>query len=122
MLGVGYPEMMVLYALDTMGKLTQKQIAENFGMQKQTVHTVVSALQKKGYLQLEPGEGDRREKRIVLTESGQEYAHRMIAPLQKAEDKIYRMIGNDRLQAMCETLDLLNLLFERELSGGLDNE
>lgn len=33
-LGVGYPEMMVLYALESMGELTQKQIAENFGMQK----------------------------------------------------------------------------------------
>ena len=30
-------------------------------------------------------EGDKREKRIVLTESGQVYAHRMIAPLRKAE-------------------------------------
>ena len=121
-LGVGYPEMMVLYALETMGKLTQKQIAVNFGMQKQTVHTVVSALQKKGYLLLEASEEDKREKRIVLTESGQEYAHRTIAPLQKAEDKIYRTIGNERLRAMCETLDLFNLLFERELSGGLRNE
>lgn len=121
-LGIGYSEMMVLYALETMGKLTQKQIAVNFGMQKQTVHTVVSALQKKGYLLLEASEGDKREKRIVLTESGQEYAHRTIAPLQKAEDKIYKTIGNERLQAMCETLDLFNLLFERELSGGLRNE
>ena len=121
-LGVGYPEMMVLYALDTMGKLSQKQIAENFGMQKQTVHTVVSALQKKGCLLLEASEGDKREKWIVLTESGQKYAHRIIAPLRKAEDRIYRTIGNDRIQAMCETLDLFNLLFERELSGGLDNE
>ena len=121
-LGIGYPEMMVLYALDTMGKRTQKQIAENFGMQKQTVHTVVSALQRKGYLLLEASGGDKREKRIVLTESGKEYAHRSIAPLQKAENKIYRTIGNERLQAMCETLDLFNLLFARELSGGLDNE
>ena len=121
-LGIGYPEMMVLYALDTIGTLTQKQIAENFGMQKQTVHTVVSALQKKGYLLLEASEGDKREKQIVLTKGGQEYARRIIAPLRKAEDKIYRTIGNDRLQAMCETLDLFNLLFERELSGGLGNE
>ena len=58
---------------------------------------------------LEASEGDKREKRIVLTESGQEYAHRMIAPLQKAENKIYRMIGNERLQAMRETLDLFNM-------------
>lgn len=121
-LGIGYPEMMVLYALETMGELTQKQIALDTGMQKQTVHTVVSALQKKGYLLLEASEGDKREKRIVLTENGQEYAHRIIAPLIKAEDKVYRTIGNDRLQAMCETLDLFNLLFERELSGGLRNE
>ena len=121
-LGIGYPELMVLYALESLGKLTQKQIAENFGMQKQTVHTVVRALQRKGYLLLEAGEGDKREKRIVLTESGQEYTHRMVAPLRKAEDRIYRMIGNERLQAMCETLDLFNLLFERELSGGLRNE
>lgn len=119
---VGYPEMMVLYALESMGELTQKQIAENFGMQKQTVHTVVSALQKKGYLLLEASEGDKREKRIVLTESGQVYAHRMIAPLRKAEEKVYRTIGNERLQAMCEILDLFNLLFERELSGGLGSE
>lgn len=65
-LGIGYPEMMVLYALESMGELTQKQIAENFGMQKQTVHTVVSALQKKGYLLLEASEGDKREKRMVV--------------------------------------------------------
>ena len=105
-----------------LGELTQKQIAENFGMQKQTVHTVVSALQKKGYLLLEASEGDKREKRIVLTESGQVYAHRMIAPLRKAEEKVYRTIGNERLQAMCEILDLFNLLFERELRGGLGSE
>ena len=111
-LGVGYPEMMVLYALESMGELTQKQ----------TDHTVVSALQKKGYLLLEASEGDKREKRIVLTESGQVYAHRMIAPLRKAEEKVYRTIGNERLQAMCEILDLFNLLFERELSGGLGSE
>lgn len=104
------------------GRTDAKQIAENFDMQKQTVHTVVSALQKKGYLLLEASEGDKREKRIVLTESGQVYAHRMIAPLRKAEEKVYRTIGNERLQAMCEILDLFNLLFERELSGGLGSE
>ena len=121
-LGVGYPEMMVLYALETMGELTQKQIVVNFSMQKQTVHTVVSALQKKGYLLLKASEEDGREKRITLTEDGREYAHRVIAPLRKAEDKIYQTIGKERLQAMCETLDLFNLLFERELNGGLDHE
>lgn len=121
-LAVGYPEMMVLYALETMGELTQKQVAENFGMQKQTVHTVVSALGKKGFLRLAPCTSDKREKRIILTESGREYSKKLIEPLLKAEDRASEMIGSEKMKAMCETLELFNLLFERELNGGLSNE
>ena len=119
---IGYPEMMVLYALETMGAQTQKQISENFGMQKQTVHTVVRALSKQGCLRLEAGLTDKREKQVILTESGKEYARKMIEPLRKAEEKIYRTIGKEKMQAMCETLDLFNLLFEREMQGGLGLE
>lgn len=122
LLGIGYPEMMVLYALVFMGEPTQKQIAENFGMQKQTVHTVVNGLQKKGYLLLEICKEDKREKQIVLTESGQEYAGKVVDSLRKVENKVYKTIGTERLQAMCETLDLFNLLFERELNGGFGDE
>ena len=42
--GIGYPEMIVLYSLYTMGRLTQKQIREDFGLQKQTVNTVIHDL------------------------------------------------------------------------------
>ena len=121
-LQVGYPEMMVLYALETIGRQTQKQIAASFGMQKQTVHTVVSALSRQGYLRLEAGREDKREKWVILTESGQVYARQVIAPLRRAEEKTYQAIGSERMQAMCETLELFNLLFEKTLNGGLDDE
>lgn len=121
-LGIGYPEMMVLYALESLGALTQKEISEYFGMQKQTVHTVVSALNKQGYLMLETSREDKREKRIILTESGEKYARRIIAPLRTAEDKVYKAIGREKIQAMCETMELFNLLFEKELNGGLRDE
>lgn len=121
-LGIGYPEMMVLYALESLGALTQKEISEYFGMQKQTVHTVVSALNKQGYLTLEASREDKREKRIILTESGEKYARRIIAPLRIAEDKVYKAIGREKVQAMCETMELFNLLFEKELNGGLRDE
>lgn len=121
-LGIGYPEMMVLYALESLGALTQKEISEYFGMQKQTVHTVVSALNKQGYLVLEASREDKREKRIILTESGEKYARRIIAPLRTAEDKVYKAIGTEKIQAMCETMELFNLLFEKELNGGLRDE
>ena len=41
---------------------------------------------------------------------------------ENAEDKVFGIIGNEKMQTMCEILDLLNLLFERELNGGLRSE
>lgn len=121
-LGVGYPEMMVLYALEMEGDLTQKQISERYGMQKQTVNTVVKVLKKQGYIELVSGTVDKRSKIVSLTKSGNEYATQLLSPLMNAEDKVYRIIGEERLRVMAETLDLYNLLFERELKGGLNDE
>lgn len=58
----------------------------------------------------------------AVPDSGQEYAKDILRPLKNTEDKIYRMIGEGRLQAMTDTLDLYNLLFERELNGGFKDE
>lgn len=121
-IGVGYTEMMVLYALVTEGEITQKQISENFGMQKQTVNGMVKELIKKGYLRLDASLKDKREKIIIFTDEGRDYADKIVGPVLKAEDKIYDLIGEDKIKALYETLDLFNLLFERELDRGLDDE
>ena len=73
-------------------------------------------------MRLAPCTSDKREKRIILTESGREYSKKLIEPLLKAEDRASEMIGSEKMKAMCETLELFNLLFERELNGGLGNE
>lgn len=72
--GIGYPEMIVLYSLYTMGRLTQKQIREDFGLQKQTVNTVIHDLKERELVMLTASEMDRREKWVDLTESGRRYA------------------------------------------------
>lgn len=120
-LGIGYPELMVLYALVVEGDMTQRQISENYGLLKQTTNTVVKSLHTREYVRLDPGTADRREKVVALTESGREYAENLLEPLLVAEEKAYRMIGEERSRAMAETLDLYNILMERALDGGLTN-
>lgn len=115
--GIGYPEMIVLYSLYTMGRLTQKQIREDFGLQKQTVNTVIHDLKERELVMLTASETDRREKWVDLTESGRRYAGEKIDPLLKTEEKIYRQIGVERIRQISETMELFNLLFERELKG-----
>ena len=115
--GIGYPEMIVLYSLYTMGRLTQKQIREDFGLQKQTVNTVIHDLKEKEVVTLTASETDRREKWVDLTVSGRRYAGEKIDPLLETEEKIYRQIGVERIRQISETMELFNLLFERELKG-----
>lgn len=121
-LGVSYPELMVLYALQTMGELTQKQISESFALQKQTVNNVVKSLVQSELLQLAASQADKREKILLLTAKGKAYAQKIVLPLLKAEGRISQSIGEEKLQVMCDVYELFNLLLEKELDEGLKYE
>ena len=113
--GIGYPELMVLYSLKTGTDLTQKQITEEVGLVKATVNTVIRDLKNRSLVILEPGRHDKREKLVFLTEKGKQYADGIINPLLAAEERISRKIGDKRMKQTIETMELFNLLFEKEL-------
>ncbi len=113
--GIGYPELMVLYSLKTGTDLTQKQITEEVGLVKATVNTVIRDLKNRSLVILEPGRHDKREKLVFLTGKGKQYADGIINPLLAAEERISRKIGAERMKQTIETMELFNLLFEKEL-------
>lgn len=106
---------MVLYSLKTGAVLTQRQITEEIGLVKATVNTVIRDLKKRGFVILDPGRHDRREKLVLLTEQGKQYADNIIDPLLAAEERISGKIGNERMEQTIGTMELFNLLFEKEL-------
>lgn len=117
---IGYPELIVLYALKTMNGVTQKAITEAFGLLKPTVSTVVRDLKKRNLIVLEPCKNDKREKLVIFTEDGSRYADKIIQPLLKVENSIGRKIGNSRIQKALETIELFNLLFKNEVERGIE--
>ena len=121
-IGVSYAEMMVLYALASIENPTQKQISENFGMQKQTVNSIVKNLKEKGYIKFLPSKKDKREKITVLTDEGKNYTKTIIAPLLEAENKALKAMGKANVQKMQETLEMYNLLLEKEIVRSINNE
>lgn len=46
----------------------------------------------------------------------------IIDPIIKIENKVYGILGEEKVKLLYETLDLFNLLFERELNGGFIHE
>ncbi len=113
---VNYPTFRVLYALSRKESLTQKEIVDYFGLTKQSVNTVIRQLREEGYVTLELGIDDRREKYIHLTATGKKYATEFLTPLLRMEERVCANIDPKRLSDMHETLELFNLLLEREMS------
>ena len=108
-------KLMVLYSLKTGTDLTQKQITEEVGLVKATVNTVIRDLKNRSLVILEPGRHDKREKLVFLTGKGKQYADGIINPLLAAEERISRKIGAERMKQTIGTMELFNLLFEKEL-------
>lgn len=92
--GISPTMLCILYSLCTEGTAcTQTELVENWGMPMQTVNSCLKAMEKKGMVRLDFPEGNRKRKCIVLTESGQETAERIVAPLLKAERRALEALG-----------------------------
>lgn len=112
---VNYYLLFVLCALDGQKSMTQKKICEYTGLTKQTVNGVIKSLTREGYITLSPGQGDRREKQLALTESGLAYSRELLTPLYEMENTVFRLMGSDRVQQMIDGITLFNTIFEKEM-------
>lgn len=73
----------------TPGGCTPKDICGCCAMSKQTVHSALKNLEQAGYVRLEPDTHDRRSKRIVLLEKGEQYVREQLQPLFQAEEEAF---------------------------------
>lgn len=112
---VNYYRQLVLYALEAHAPTTQKRIADNTGLSKQTVATVMRALKAEGLVAMSESGDDRREKYVRLTDTGALYARDTLGPLYALENRVFNIIGEDRINQMIDAVSLFNTVFEKEL-------
>lgn len=98
--GISYNEMLVLYTIRDNGFCTQKQICGNYLLPKQTVHHVIASMMSNGLLREEPMKRAGREKALVFTEKGEEYAAPLLASIGELEEKAVSAMGLQRLRQM----------------------
>lgn len=105
----------IMYMLYLSGVNRQKEMVENYGMQKQTVNTVITELQKKGYIILIPDENDKRSKIIKLTQEGINYANKIVTPLLDCEIRVLKKMGTQRVEMLIDTMNQYADLLETEM-------
>ncbi len=103
---LGSPNLLwILYALNDGKRHSQKQICEDWDIPRSTANTIIKDLESKNYIALSQIKGERRELLVSLTESGKEYADRILSDLYRREREIY-----SELEAPEELLDALQNL------------
>lgn len=88
--GVTSPTLLwILYALNDGNEHTQREICTDWALPKSTVNTVMMELKQKGFVELVPIKGKRREMTVLLTESGKAYADELLEPIYKKEAEVF---------------------------------
>lgn len=76
----------ILYTLaGTEQVCSQQEISEELSISKQTIHSSIHSLVRRGYLFLEQSSISTRRKNVLLTAKGMRFVERYIVPLQEAE-------------------------------------
>ncbi len=65
---------------------TQKEISDRMSANKQTINAIITRFDKQGFISYAEVKEDRRNKHILLTESGKAYAQHIIPPAADAEN------------------------------------
>ncbi|MDO4270587.1 MAG: MarR family transcriptional regulator [Eubacteriales bacterium] len=112
--GMSYNTMMTLYALGESRGATQKQIADDWLIPKQTVNTVVKDLEKRGLVRFEPLPGGR-QKAVCLTEAGRAFADACLKTLYESEERAMRSLGGELSEAFLRGNLAYTEAFEKEV-------
>ena len=84
-LGLKDNTLSLFYALADGQPHSQKQICEEWLISRTTLNTIVKECIEKGYLTLQAN-AHSKEKQILLTESGRQYASKLLGFLYRAEE------------------------------------
>lgn len=108
----------LLYALCERGAPTApSELYADWSLSKQTGHSALLALEKRGLVALSPDPRDGRGKLVALTPAGAVYVKQTIRPLMAAERSSFaRLTGEEQNQLVALTEKSVILLKE-ELSG-----
>lgn len=83
--GLSYTSLQILNVIARIPGCTQKMLCEQCYLPKQTINTVITSFLKKGWIELVEMPEDRRNKKILLTEKGDEVCGRILKPVRESE-------------------------------------
>lgn len=115
---IPYTTLQILDLITKTEDCTQKIICERTFLPKQTVNNVITAFYRQGYVKLRELPEDRRNKTIHLTESGQEYAKKVIPQIREAEYEAMKKLTSEQRKNLIESIRIYAEMFRKVMPAG----
>lgn len=101
----------LLYLLDLLcceeKPVTQSELGTRLGLPKQTVASMVSSLERKGYVVREVAKDDHRRRHVLLTEAGRAYAQPLSDQICAFERAVFGRMKDEEQIALVEMSEKL---------------
>ncbi len=101
---------------------TQREICDYWFYKPQTVNSALKNMTEEGLLTLRAEDGNRKNKRIYLTEKGKETVESIVVPLMEAERRALAAIGEQEAEVFLQTMKKHTELFREEIAELTESE
>lgn len=116
--GLTYMGLLVLEMIfNTPENCTQKFICEQLRLPKQSVNVIIRSFLDKGYVEMKEIDSDRRNKAIRFTQTGREFAGRVMAKMRNAEEATMEQLTFEQRQAAIILMEKMKEEFSKNIKS-----
>ena len=116
--GLNNLESIILFHIDKIENLTQKDLVKKLQMPKQTINSIILNLKENDFIYIQASKEDKRVKTLLLTEKGENEVKRITDSLKASNKEIYDQLGEEKINSIKDDLndiiDVLENIMKRE--------
>ena len=114
--GLNNIESIILFHIDKIENLTQKDFVNILNMPKQTVNSIIMNLKDNDLIYMKSIDSDKRVKKLVLTDKGAEEVANINRSLSFSNSKIYDQLGAKTIRSIEEDLNQIIKVIEENMN------
>ncbi|WP_394020007.1 MarR family winged helix-turn-helix transcriptional regulator [Anaerococcus cruorum] len=114
--GLNNIESIILFHIDKIENLTQKDLVNILNMPKQTVNSIIMNLKDNDLIYMKSIDSDKRVKKLVLTDKGAEEVANINRSLSFSNSKIYDQLGAKTIRSIEEDLNQIIKVIEENMN------
>lgn len=119
--GLNNLESIILFHIDKIENLTQKDLVKKLQMPKQTINSIILNLKDNDFIYMQASKKDKRVKTLVLTEKGANEVKKITDSLKASNKEIYDQLGEEKINSIKDDFDQIIDVLENIMKGE-DNE